>query len=80
MEIYASGDFLVRDLIPCALWLGFWVFSPGVPAVFLREGYARYVIPCRVLAVVQMTSFLPSVRELDSQLFDGGVVTLLQFQ
>jgi hypothetical protein len=55
--------FLVRVLIPCAPVVGVLTFiSPGAPAVFLREGCAGNVAPCRVLAVVQITSFLPSVR------------------
>jgi hypothetical protein len=40
--------------------------------VFLREGYAGYVIPCRVLVVVPVASFLPSVRRLEFLFFDGG--------
>jgi hypothetical protein len=47
--------------------------------VFLREGYVGYVTPCRVL-VVQITFFLPSVRALESLLFDGGTGALLQLQ
>jgi hypothetical protein len=50
--------------------LGFeGVFSPGAPAVFLREGYAGYVALCRVLVVVPTTSFLLSAK-------GGGVPTL----
>jgi hypothetical protein len=60
--------------------LGFGFFSPGAPAVFLREGYARNVNHCRVLVVVQITSFLPSVRGLNFPLFDGGIGTLPQSQ
>jgi hypothetical protein len=51
--------------------------SPGAPAVFLREGCAGNVAPCRVLAVVQITSFLPSVRGLEFPLFDADAGTLL---
>jgi hypothetical protein len=42
------------------------------------EGYAGNVTPCRVLVVVQITSFLPSARGLEFLLFDGGVGTLLK--
>jgi hypothetical protein len=49
---------------------GFEFFSLGVPAVFLREGYAGNVTSCRV--IVQITSFLSSVRGLELQLFDGA--------
>jgi hypothetical protein len=48
--------------------------------VFLREGYAGYVIPCRVLVVVLITSFLPLKRGLEFLLFDGGVGILLLLQ
>jgi hypothetical protein len=41
--------------------------------VFLREGYAGYVASCTVLVVLQIASFLPSVRVLEFQLFDGSV-------
>jgi hypothetical protein len=54
-------------LIPCVPVLRILrFFSPGVPAIFFREGYAGNVTPCRVLVVVQITSFLPSVRSWDS--------------
>jgi hypothetical protein len=56
-------------------FLGF--FSPGAPEVFLREGYAGYVTPCKVLIVVLITSFLPSLRGLEFSLFDGDAETLL---
>jgi hypothetical protein len=46
--------------------------------VFLREGYAGYVTHCRVLVVMQITSFLPSVKDLEFPLFDGGAGALLQ--
>jgi hypothetical protein len=46
--------------------------------VFLREGYAGYVGPCLVL-VLQIASFLPSVRGLEFVLFDGSRA-LLQSQ
>jgi hypothetical protein len=58
--------------------LGFKSFSPGTPAVFVREDYARNVTLYRVLVVVQIISFLPSPRDLEFSLFDGGVRTLLQ--
>jgi hypothetical protein len=51
---------------------GFEFFSLGVPAVFLREGYAGNVMPFRVLVVVQITSFLLSARGLEFLSFDGG--------
>jgi hypothetical protein len=54
--------FLVMVLISCAPVVGVLsFFSSGAPAVFLREGYAVYVTPYRVLIVVHITSFLPSV-------------------
>jgi hypothetical protein len=38
--------FLLRVLIPCAPVIGVLrVFSPGAPAVFLREGYAGNITP-----------------------------------
>jgi hypothetical protein len=52
--------------------LGFEFFSPGAPGVLLREGYAGYIAPCWILVVLQITSFLPSVRELEFLLFDGS--------
>jgi hypothetical protein len=55
----------------------FSFFPSRVSPVFLREDYAGNITPCRVPAVVQITSFLPSVRELGFQIFDGGVGTLL---
>jgi hypothetical protein len=51
--------------------LGVLVFFSGAPGVFLREGCAENVTPCRVLVVVQTTSFLPSVSGLEFPLFDG---------
>jgi hypothetical protein len=48
--------------------------------VFLREQYVGYVTLCRVLVVVQITSFLSSVRELEFLLFDGDTGALLQLQ
>jgi hypothetical protein len=53
-------------------------FSPGALAVFLREGYAGYVVPCRILVMLWITSFLPSVRRLEFPLFDEGAGALLQ--
>jgi DMSO/TMAO reductase YedYZ heme-binding membrane subunit len=50
--------------------LGFWAFSPGVPAVFFREGYTGSITPFRVLIVLHITSFIPSVRKLGFLLFD----------
>jgi hypothetical protein len=41
--------------------------------VFLRDGYAGYATPCRVLVVVHITSFLPSGRVLRFLLFVGGI-------
>jgi hypothetical protein len=46
-------------------------FSPGTPALFLREGYVGCVTPCRILVVVPITSFLPSVRRLEFLFFGG---------
>jgi hypothetical protein len=65
-------------LYPCS-WC-FEFFPPGTPAVFLRQGYAGYVTPCRVLVGVAIASFLPSVRRLEFSLFDGGLGALLQSQ
>jgi hypothetical protein len=65
-------------MYPCG-W-GFGFFSPGVLAVSLTEGYAGNSISCRVLVVVQNTSFLPSVRELGFLLFGKAAATLLQSQ
>jgi hypothetical protein len=48
--------------------------------VFLREGCAGYITPCRVLVVVPITSFLPSVKGLELLLFNGGTMALLQSQ
>jgi hypothetical protein len=48
--------------------------------VFLREGYAEYVTPCRVRVVVTITSFLSSVRGLEFPFFDGGTRALLQLR
>jgi hypothetical protein len=48
--------------------------------VFLREGYVGYVTLCRVLLVMQITSFLPEVKGLEFLLFDGGAGALLQSQ
>jgi hypothetical protein len=55
-------------------------FSPGSSSVFLREGYAEYITPCRALVVVLITSFLSSARGLEFLLFDGGTGALLQSQ
>jgi hypothetical protein len=46
--------------------------------LILREGYAGYVTDCRVLVVVPIASFLPSVRGMEFPLFEEGVGTLLQ--
>jgi hypothetical protein len=66
------------------LQLGFvffiFIFSHVALAMFLREGYAGYLIPCRILVVVLITSFIPSVRGLEFLLFDGGIGILLQSQ
>jgi hypothetical protein len=73
--------FLVRILITYAPIVGvFSFFSPGAPTVFLREGCTGNITPCSVLAVVQITSFLPSARGLEFPLFDGDTRTLLQSQ
>jgi hypothetical protein len=48
---------------------GFEFFNSGAPAVFLREGYAGHVASCRILIVVLIASFLPSVRGLEFLLF-----------
>jgi predicted metal-dependent hydrolase len=48
--------------------------------VFLREGYAGYVTPCRVLVVVLITFFLSSVSGLEFLLFDGDTGSLLKLQ
>jgi hypothetical protein len=40
--------------------------------VFLSGRYAGYVTPCRVLVVVSIASFFPSVRRLEFLLFDGA--------
>jgi hypothetical protein len=56
--------------------LCFEFFSPEDSAIFLREGYAGNVIPCGVLVVVQITSFLPSAKGLEFLLFDGGSPTV----
>jgi hypothetical protein len=72
-EIYASGvvfGYGFNLLCPCN-WCFVSFFSPGAPAVFLREGYAEYVTACRVLVVALVASFLPSVRGLEFLLFDG---------
>jgi hypothetical protein len=72
-------SFLVGVLIPCILVFGVLsFFSPGAPALLLREGYAGYVAPHRVFIVVPITSFLSSARGLEFLLFDGGAGALLQ--
>jgi hypothetical protein len=64
--------FLVMVLIRCASVVRVLrFFSSGAPTVFLREGYAGYVTPWRVLVLVLITSFLSSARELDFVLFMG---------
>jgi hypothetical protein len=68
--------FLVKVLVPYSPVLCFF-FSPGAPAVFLKEGYAGYVTPCRVLVVVLITSFLSPVRGLEFLLFEEGAGVLL---
>jgi hypothetical protein len=64
--------------------LGFWVFSPGVPVVLLGERYPRNLTPFRVFILVQITSFLLSVREFcsmtgskESSMFTVGSTGLL---
>jgi hypothetical protein len=47
---------------------------------FYTESYAGYVIPCRVLTVLPITSYFLSVRGLEFPLFDGGTGTLLHSQ
>jgi hypothetical protein len=80
IEIYASGVVLVRVCILCAPIVGIlrFFFSPRAPAVFLREGYAGYATPCRVFAVLLITSFLSSVKKLEFLLFDVGAGTFLK--
>jgi hypothetical protein len=39
--------------------------------VFVREGHAGYITPCRVLVVVPIASFLPSVKGLEFPLLIG---------
>jgi hypothetical protein len=48
--------------------------------VFLRQGYAGYVTPSKVLVVVPITCSLASVMGLKLLLFEGGAGTLLQLQ
>jgi hypothetical protein len=48
--------------------------------VFLREGYAGYITPYRVVVVVIMISFLSTAYGLEFLLFDGVAGTLLQLQ
>jgi hypothetical protein len=74
--------FLVRVLIPlCPCSWGFDFFSPGTPAVFLREGYSGYVALCKVLVMVLITSFLSSVRGWSScSLMIIGMITVKMSQ
>jgi hypothetical protein len=67
IEIYASGVVCSYFLISCAPVVD--GLPPGAPAGFLREGCAGPALPCRVLVVVLITCFLPSVRGM-------GVLTL----
>jgi hypothetical protein len=60
-------------LIPCVPAVGILSFYSGVPAVFLTVGYAGNVTLFRLLVMVHITSFLPSVRDLGFPLFDGEV-------
>jgi hypothetical protein len=64
----------------CAYSWSFEVFSPGIPAVSLREGCADNVTPYRVLVVGQITSFLPSAKGREFPLLDVGAEALLQSQ
>jgi hypothetical protein len=48
--------------------------------VLLREGDAGYVAPFKVLVVLQITSFLPSVWGLEFLFFDECTGALLQSQ
>jgi hypothetical protein len=65
--------FLVRILIPYALVV-------GVLRFFFGKKYSGNITPCGNLVVVQITSFLHSVRGLEFPLFDVGAGTLLQSQ
>jgi hypothetical protein len=55
-------------------------FPPESPAMFLSEKYVGYVTPYRILAVMSITSFLPSAGGLEFPLFDEGTGALLQWQ
>jgi hypothetical protein len=48
--------------------------------VFLQEGVLGYVTSCRVLVVLPIISFLPSVSGLEFSFFDGDAGALLQSQ
>jgi hypothetical protein len=68
--------FWARVLISCApvvvvLRFFFWSSSS-----FPQRGYTGNVTFSRVLVVVLITSFLPSVRGLEFLLLDGGMGTL----
>jgi hypothetical protein len=73
--------FFVMLLISHAIVVvfSFLFFSWRCSSVPQRE-YAVYVIPCRVLIVVPIVSFLPSVRGLKFLLFNEGAGALLQLQ
>jgi hypothetical protein len=72
------GFFGVMVLIPCVPVVGVLIFfSPGAPAVFLREGYAGYVSHCRILFMLKIISFLPSLRGQSSHSFMGTLKRIL---
>jgi hypothetical protein len=52
-------------------------FSPGAPVVLLIEGYAGYITPCRIFAVVPISPFISSVRGMEFLFFEGGTGVLL---
>jgi hypothetical protein len=73
--------FWVRILIPCAPIVGVLsFFFSWRSSSFPQSGYAGNVTPSRVLVVVRITSFLPSVRGLEFLHFDRGVGIVLQSQ
>jgi hypothetical protein len=72
--------FWVRILISCAPVVGVLNFFSWSSSSFLRKGYAGNVTPVRVLVLMLITSFLPSVKGLEFLLFDVDVESLLQSQ
>jgi hypothetical protein len=79
VETYISGVAFGYVLISFSSQFSFCVFffTSKAQAVVLREGYAGSAALCRVLVVVTVTSFLPSVRGMEFSFFDGGSVALL---